>query len=194
VGNRNASNKAFDPSSFDDVLDLVSTWTREGSMTAPQIVEALRAHGVVVRATTSGRHAIVESTRCCSGERSEAKLLVVPAPVPSAPRRRPEHPRDLTPRQHHVIRPPGQTLHHVAALFGKRTRERILDPIIADMQLEYCDELGAQHPRKAMLWLIQLRAWVAFAEAILRKTVVGRLVDGLSRLVLPPAGGAGPRG
>jgi hypothetical protein len=193
VGNRNPSNKGFDPSSFDDVLELVGRWTAEGSTTAAEIVERLRARGVVVRATSSGRHAIVESARCCAGERSEARLLVVPTPTPHQERTAPEPRRDRTPRQH-VIRPPGQALHRVAAFFGKRTRERILDPIIADMQLEYCEALAEQRPRKLMLWVIQLRAWVAFIEAILLKTVVGRLAGGLSRLILPRAGGAGPGG
>ena len=194
MGNRDPSKKGFDPSSFDDVLELVGQWTAEGSMTAPEIVERLRARGVVVRATSSGRHAVVESTRCCPGERSEAKLLVVPTRPRPELRRWLEPPADLTPRQHRVLRPPGQALHRVAALFGKRTRERILDPIIADMQLEYCEALAEPRPRTAMLWLIQLRAWVAFAEAILLKTVVGRVAGGLSRLVLPRAGGADPGG
>jgi hypothetical protein len=194
VTERDASNKAFDPSSFDDVLDLVSTWTRQGSMTASQILEGLRAHGVIVRATTSGRHVIVESARCCPGERSEAKLFVVPTAAQHHVQHWLVRGRDLSPREHRVIRPPGQGLHRVASLFGKRTRERILDPIIADMQLEYCEALAEERPRKAKLWLIQARAWVAFAEAILSRTVIGRIIGGLSQLVMPRSGSMRPPG
>jgi hypothetical protein len=182
VNNRDASQKTFDPSSLDDVLELVSTWTKQGSMTAPEIVQALRARGVVVRATTSGRHVVVESERCCPGEPSEARLCVVPAPELHASQPVPPG-RDLAPRQHRVIRPPGQALHRFAALFGRRTRERVLDPIIADMQLEYCEALAAERPRRVRLWLVQLRAWFAFTEAILLRTGVGRMIGGLSRLV-----------
>jgi len=180
VTKRDASDKEFDPSSFDDVLELVGAWTAQGTMTAPQIVERLRALGVAVRATSSGRHVIVESQRRHLGEPAEAKLFVMPLAerrpsnqlLPAAPARVPR-----------VVRPPGQTLHRIAALFSKRTRERILDPIIADMQAEYCDVLAAEHPRWPKLWLVQVRAWVAFAEAIFLRTVVGRMIRGVGRLL-----------
>jgi hypothetical protein len=191
VTNRDVSEKDFDPSSFDDVLQLVDAWTKQRSMPASEIVERLRARGVVVRTTTSGRHVIVESSRCCPGEPAEAKLFVVPVTAHHV--RHWAHRRALSPRQHRVIRPPGQALRRVADLFGKRTRERILDPIIADMQLEYCDALAEERPRRAKLWLIRLRAWVAFVEAILSRTVVGRILGGLSELVLPRGGGVRPR-
>ena len=181
MSNRDVSDRGFDPSSFDDVLALVSMWTKQTSMTAPEIVDSLRARGVLVRATTSGRHVIVESRRCCPGEPSEAKLFVVPTAGRHHVRRWFEREHD-SPRQHRVVRPPGQALHRVAGLFSKRTRERILDPIIADMQLEYCEVLAAERPRRAKLWLVQARAWVAFAEAIVLRTVVGRIINGLSRL------------
>jgi hypothetical protein len=183
MGNRDVSDRAFDPSSFDDVLALVNAWTKHTSMTAAEIVERLRARGVLVRATTSGRHVIVESSRCCPGEPSEAKLFVVPAAGQQHARQWLTLRRDAPLRQHRVVRPPGQVLHRVAGLFSKRTRERVLDPIIADMQLEYCEALAEDRPRKLKLWLVQARAWLAFAEAIVLRTVVGRIINGLSRLV-----------
>jgi hypothetical protein len=152
-------------------------------MTASQIVESLRARGVLVRSTTSGRHIIVQSPRCCAGERSEARLLVMPTTAPHRLRLWFEHGRHRAPGLHHVIRPPGQVLHRLAGLFSKRTRERILDPIIADMQLEYCEVLAEGRPRRLKLWLVQLRGWAAFTEAIFRRTIVGRLLRSVSRLV-----------
>jgi hypothetical protein len=184
MSNRDVSDRDFDPSSFDDVLALVSAWTTtHTSMTASEIVDRLRARGVLVRATTSGRHVIVESSRCCPGERSEAKLFVVPTAGQHHVSQWVERGHDLSSRQHRVIRPPGQAMHRVAGLFSKRTRERILDPIIADMQLEYCEALAAERPRRARLWLVQARAWITFVEAIVVRTVVGRIINGLSRLV-----------
>ncbi|MFN2564510.1 MAG: hypothetical protein ABR499_05795 [Gemmatimonadaceae bacterium] len=182
MSNRDASGKDFDPSSFDDVLELVSTWTKHRSMTASQLAEDLRARGVVVRATTSGRHIIIESRGRYPNEPREAKLFVMPRTSHEV-RQWFGRARDPSPRFPHVIRPPGQALHRVAGLFSKRTRERVLDPIIADMQLEYCEELGGERPRKAKLWLVQARAWVAFAEAIFLRTVVGRIIKGISQLV-----------
>ena len=173
---------SFDPSSFDDVAALVSMWTSQGSVTASQIVRRLRARGVMVRASTSGRHVIVESPRAFPGAPPEARRFALPTTPDDAPRAVERAP-DSPPRPHHVIRPPGQTLHRIAALFGKRTRERVLDPIIADMQLEYCDALAEDRPRRLTLWLVQARAWVAFAEAIFLRTLVGRIISGLSRLV-----------
>jgi hypothetical protein len=181
VSNRDASNKDFDPSNFDDVLELVRTWTRHRSMTASQIVEGLRARGVVVRATTSGRHVIIETQNPYRDAPWEAKLVVVP-PTPRRVRQWFGRARDPSPPRQHVIRPPGQALHRVAGLFSKRTRERVLDPIIADMQAEYCEALAVERPRKVKLWWVQARAWVAFAEAIFLRTVVGRIIRGLSRL------------
>ena len=182
MGDRDVSRPDFDPSSFDDGLELVSVWTMHGAMTASEIVDRLRARGVLVRATSNGRHVIVESPRAHAGDPPDARRFVVPAgrePVQRWAEHRieepPEHPR--------VLRPPGQALHRLAALFGRRTRERILDPIIADMQLEYCDVLAEERASTVKLWLVQARAWVAFAEAIVLRTVIGRLIKGLSRLV-----------
>lgn len=166
MNNRDASDKEFDPSSFDDVRELVRTWTEDRSMTASQIVAGLRARGVAVRTTSSGRHVIVEAP-CRPGGPTQGKLFVAP----------------LAERARQVIRPPGHTLHRVAGLFSKRTRERVLDPIIADMQLEYCEALAEERPRRLKLWLVQVRAWVAFAEAIFLRTVVGRIINGLSKIV-----------
>jgi hypothetical protein len=171
VNIRDASDKGFDPSSFDDVRELVRTWTEERSLTASQIVNGLRARGVAVRATSSGRHVIVEAP-CRPGGPADGKLFI--APVADAP---------VAERRHRVIRPPGHALHRVAGLFSKRTRERVLDPIIADMQLEYCEALAEERPRRLKLWWVQLRAWVAFAEAIILRTVVGRIINGLSKIV-----------
>ncbi len=182
MSNRDVHDRGFDPSSFDDVLELVRIWTTQRSMTASQIADELRARGVLVRRTSSGRHVIVESRRCCPGEPSEAKLLVVPTVDAQGGRQQASGLTEGPTRRHHVLRPPGQTLHHVAELFSKRTRERILDPIIADMQLEYCDALAEARPRRAKLWLIQARAWIAFVEAIILRTVVGRLIKGISKL------------
>jgi hypothetical protein len=182
VDNRDASNKQFDPSSLDDVAALVGTWTSQGAVTASQIVQRLRARGVMVRSSTSGRHVIVDSPRAFAGAPPETRrfaLQATPDDVPQAVERVADSPA----RPHHVIRPPGQTLHRIAALISKRTRERILDPIIADMQLEYCEALADERPRKITLWLVQARAWVAFGEAIFLRTVVGRIISGLSRLV-----------
>jgi hypothetical protein len=151
-------------------------------MTASQIVEGLRARGVVARATTSGRHVIIETQNPYpDAPWHEAKLVVVP-PTPRRVRQWFGRARDPSPPRQHVIRPPGQALHRVAGLFSKRTRERVLDPIIADMQVEYCEELAVERPRKLKLWWVQARAWVAFAEAIVLRTVVGRIIRGLSRL------------
>jgi hypothetical protein len=182
VSNQDASDKEFDPSNLDDVLELVTTWTKRKAMTASQIVDGLRARGVVARATTSGRHLIIESSVRYPHEPPEAKLFVV-STASQHVREWFERARDPAARHQRVIRPPGQALHRVAGLFSKRTRERVLDPIIADMQLEYCDALADERPRKATLWLVQVRAWVAFAEAIFLRTVLGRLINGLSRLV-----------
>jgi hypothetical protein len=183
MSNRDVNGRGFDPSSFDDVLELVRSWTTQRAMTASEIVEGLSQRGVLVRATSSGRHVIIESHRCCPGEPSEAKLFVVPTGGERATAQPPHQDGAAPPRQHRVIRPPGQWLHRVANLFGKRTRERILDPIIADMQLEYCEALAVDGPRRLRLWLVQARAWVAFAEAIVLGTVVGRLIKGISKLV-----------
>ena len=166
MNSRDAPENEFDPSSFDDVRELVRTWTEERSLTASQVVEGLRARGVAVRATSSGRHVIVEAP-CHPGGPTHGKLFVAP----------------LAERRHRVIRPPGDALHRVAGLFSKRTRERVLDPIIADMQLEYCEVLAEERPQRLKLWLVQVRAWVAFAEAIFLRTVVGRIIKGLSRMV-----------
>jgi hypothetical protein len=167
VNNRDASDKEFDPSSFDDVRELVRAWTEDRSMTASQIVDGLRSRGVVVRTTMSGRHVIVEAP-CRPGGPAQGKLFLAPV------RGR---------RQRRVIHPPGEALHRVAGLFSKRTRERILEPIIADMQLEYCEALAEERPKRLKLWWVQARAWVAFAEAIFLRTVVGRIVRGLSKIV-----------
>jgi hypothetical protein len=186
VSKRDVSDREFDPSSFDDVLELVSAWTRRESMTASQIVDSLRARGVLVRATSSGRHVIVESPRRNPGDPPDARRFAVPSagqPLASWSDHRVDLPVDLGPERREIVRPPGQALHRIAGLFSKRTRERILDPIIADMQLEYCDALAEEQPSKAKLWLVQSRAWVAFAEAILLRTVIGRLIKGLTRLV-----------
>jgi hypothetical protein len=182
VNNRDPTGKDFDPSSFDDVLALVSAWTNQRSMTASEIAEGLRARGVVARATTSGRHLIVTSPTRRPGARPEAQLVVVPAPLEHV-RRWFHRPAGAPHRAPRVIRPPGQALHRVAGLFSKRTRERVLDPIIADMQLEYCEALADERPRRIKLWLVQLRAWVAFAEAVFLRTVVGRILKGIPRLV-----------
>ena len=181
MSDRDVSDRDFDPSSFDDVLELVSKWTMDDSMTAAEIVDRLRARGVLVRATSSGRHVIVESRRANAGDPPDARRFVVPsAHVPVGDWV--EHRIDQPTEGARVLRPPGQLLHRVASLFGKRTRERILDPIIADMQLEYCDALAEERPSKMKLSLVRGRAWVAFAEAIVLHTVVGRLIKGLARL------------
>jgi hypothetical protein len=182
VSNRDPTDKHFDPSSFDDVLSLVSEWTSQRSMTPSEIAEGLRARGVVVRETTSGRHLIVASPGRRPDAGGETKLFVIPTTVAQL-RQWLGRPRGASPRLPRVIRPPGQALHWIAGLFGKRTRERVLDPIISDMQLEYCDTLAAERPWRIRLWLVQARAWVAFAEAIFLGTVVGKIVRGLSRLV-----------
>ena len=181
--NRDVSETDFDPSSFDDVRELVDRWTTRQSMTAPEIVVALRARGVVVRSTTSGRHVVVEARGPYPDEPAEARLFVMPAAPRRPTPRSLERARDPSPPARRVIRPPGERLHWVAGLFSKRTRERVLDPIIADMQVEYCEVLADERPRRLELWLIQARAWVAFGEAIFLRTVVGRIISGLSRLV-----------
>jgi hypothetical protein len=200
VSNRDVFVREFDPSSFDDVLELVGTWTRHESMTVSQIVDGLRARGVLVRATSSGRHVIVESPQRNPGDPPVARRFAVPNDGQSVggwaehrvdlPVGRPaDLPADrpvgaeLSHRRSTVLRPPGQALHRIAGLFSKRTRERILEPIIADMQLEYCDTLAEERPSKGKLWLVHARAWIAFAEAIVLRTVVGRLIKGLSKLV-----------
>jgi hypothetical protein len=180
VSNRDVPDRDFDPSSFDDILELVSSWTIYRSMTASEIVDRLRARGVLVRATSSGRHVIVESPRANAGDPPDARRFVVPN-AREAIGDWVAHRIDAPTDQPRVLRPPGQALHLVASLFGKRTRERILDPIIADMQLEYCDTL-AERPSRMRLWLVQARAWVAFTEAIVLRTVIGRLIKGLAGL------------
>lgn len=182
MSNRDVCDREFDPSSFDDVLELVQRWTTQAPLTGSQIVERLRARGVLVRATSSGRHVIVEAQQQQAGDPPEARRFVVPMPGQHV-LQWVEHRVDQPPLQPRVIRPPGQALHRVASVFGKRTRERILDPIIADMQLEYCDALAEERASKVKLWLVQARAWIAFAEAIVLQTVVGRVIKGLSRLV-----------
>jgi len=182
VDNRDASDKDFDPSSLDDVAQLVGMWTSEGSVTASQVVHRLRARGVMVRASTSGRHVIVDAPRAFPGAPPEARRFALGA-IPDDVAQIVEAVHEAPARPHHVVRPPGQALHKIAALFGKRTRERILEPIIADMQLEYCEELAESEPRRVRLWLVQARAWVAFAEAVFVRTVIGRIISGLSRLV-----------
>src|SRR5688572_13135283 len=150
MSDRDVSDRDFDPSSFDDVLELVSEWTTHSSMTASEIVDRLRARGVLVRATSSGRHIIVESPRAHAGDPPDARRFVVPSgrvPIGDWVEHRIERPTEHA----RVLRPPGQALHRVASLFGKRTRERILDPIIADMQLEYCDALAEARPSKVKL-------------------------------------------
>ncbi len=182
MSDRDVSDREFDPSSFDDVLELVSEWTTHSSMTASEIVDRLRARGVLVRATSSGRHIIVESPRANAGDPPDARRFVVPsARVPIGDWV--EHRIDRPTEPARVLQPPGQALHRIANIFGKHTRERILDPIIADMQVEYCDALAEERPSKMKLCLVQARAWVAFGEAIVLRTVVGRLIKGLSRLV-----------
>jgi hypothetical protein len=182
VSERDATDKDFDPSSVDDVFELVKTWTSEQSMTSAEIAERLRARGVVVHATTSGRHLIIGSQGRRRDAPPEPRLFVMPTPLKHL-RHWLERAGGSSSRLPRVIRPPGQTLHWVAGLFGKRTRERVLEPIIADMQLEYCEALAAERPRTLRLWWVQARAWAAFAEAIFVRTVVGRIIRGLARLV-----------
>ena len=182
MNNRHASDKELDPSSLDDVAALVGAWTSQGSVTASQIVQRLRARGVMVRASTSGRHVIVDSPRAFAGAPPEARRFALPATPDDGPQPVDETP-DPPPLAHHVIRPPGQTLHRIASLFSRRTRERILEPIVADMQLEYCEVLAEPRPSRVKLWIVQARAWIAFGEAIFLRTVVGRIIQGLSRLV-----------
>lgn len=183
MSDRDVSDRDFDPSSFDDVLELVSLWTTHGTLTASEIVDRLRARGVLVRATSNGCHVIVESPRAHAGDPPAARRFVVPTDRQLVQQWAEHRIEGMGPRHPRVLRPPGQLLHRVASLFGKRTRERVLDPIIADMQLEYCDALAEERPSTAKLWLVQARAWVTFAEAIVLRTVVGRLIKGLSRLV-----------
>ena len=179
---RDASDKQFNPSSFDDIAELVAVWTSGGSVTASQIVARLRARGVMVRASRSGRHVILDSPQASPGMPPEARRLTLSAIEHEAAGALEQAVEPPIPPSR-VIRPPGQALHTVASLFSKRTRERILDPIIADMQLEYCDELAEERPRRFRLWLVQMRAWVAFGEAIFLRTVIGRIITGLSKIV-----------
>jgi hypothetical protein len=183
VSDRDAVDKDFDPSSVDDVCELVKAWASQGSMTSAEIAHRLRTRGVLAHATSSGRHLIIASPGRPPTTSPEPRLFVMPTTL--------EHLRHwleraggpTAPRLPRVIRPPGQLLHRVAGLFGKRTRERVLEPIIADMQLEYCEALASDRPRTLRLWWVQARAWVAFAEAIFVRTVIGRIIRGLSRLV-----------
>src|ERR687895_2758096 len=112
MSNRDVSGSEFDPSSFDDVLELVRTWTTQTPLTGSQIVERLRARGVLVRATSSGRHVIVEAPQLHAGDPPEARRFVVPMPGQQM-LQWVEHGVDQPPLHPRVIRPPGQTLHRV---------------------------------------------------------------------------------
>jgi hypothetical protein len=61
-----------------------------------------------------------------------------------------------------IIRPPGSTLNSVAEFFfSSRTMERVVTPIISDMQVEYCEALSTHRKIKAF-WIRLSGYWSLF--------------------------------
>lgn len=64
-----------------------------------------------------------------------------------------------------IARPPGSLLATISEfVFSKKTLERVVNPIIADMQAEYCEALAAKRPYKAA-WIRVSYCW-SFAKAL----------------------------
>jgi hypothetical protein len=64
-----------------------------------------------------------------------------------------------------IRRAPGSLLGTISEfLFSKKTLEEIVNPTIADLQMEYCEALAARRPYKAA-W-VRVRGYWSFAKAI----------------------------
>jgi len=64
-----------------------------------------------------------------------------------------------------ILSPPGSFFRTICEfVFSKKTLEQVVNPIIADMQIEYCAALAAQQPYKAA-WVC-VRGYWSFAKAI----------------------------
>lgn len=58
-----------------------------------------------------------------------------------------------------IVRPPGSQIRAFCEfVFSRKTLERVIDPIIADMQTEYCEALAAQRRFKA-IWVCVRGYW-----------------------------------
>jgi hypothetical protein len=70
----------------------------------------------------------------------------------------------LTAKGTRVLRPPGaRLLSLVDFVFSKKTAKLLRQPLL-DLQVEYCEALGAQRPRKAS-W-VRLRGYWSFWETV----------------------------
>jgi hypothetical protein len=64
-----------------------------------------------------------------------------------------------------IIRPPGSTLNSVAEfLFSTKTMERVVTPVISDLQVEYCEALAAD--RKIKAGWVRLRGYWSLFKAL----------------------------
>jgi hypothetical protein len=92
--------------------------------------------------------------------------------------------RPARPKRINIQAPPGQTLHRIASfVFSKRTFSRVLEPVLADMQLEYIEALAAGERLRGG-W-IRLRGYLAFSVAVTFKTGVGRFTRLLWKILMP---------
>jgi len=75
-----------------------------------------------------------------------------------------------------IVRPPGSRLLSFGDFFySPKTLERVIQPIIADMQAEYCKALAENRKVKAT-W-IRFRGYVNFWKALGLHTIVKNLVE-----------------
>lgn len=73
--------------------------------------------------------------------------------------------RQTASKDTHIVRPPGSTLSSVAEFFlSPKTMERVVTPIISDLQLEYFEALAARRKIKAR-W-VRLRGYWSLFKAL----------------------------
>jgi hypothetical protein len=87
-----------------------------------------------------------------------------------------EDQRITSPKKANIIRPPGSLLTAVSEfLFSQKTLERVVNPVIADLQVEYCEALAANRHVKAA-W-VRLRGYWNLFKAIGLYSIVKMFVE-----------------
>lgn len=83
----------------------------------------------------------------------------------------------LTPSKNlHIVRPPGSLLRTLSEfLFSPQTLERVVSPVISDLQVEYCEALATNRHTKAV-WVC-LRGYWSFFKAIGLCSIIKTLVE-----------------
>jgi|HubBroStandDraft_6_1064221.scaffolds.fasta_scaffold387399_2 hypothetical protein len=75
-----------------------------------------------------------------------------------------------------IIRPPGSGLNSAAEfLFSRKTMERVVNPVISDLQMEYCEALAANRRVKA-IW-VQIRGYWSFFKTVGLYSVLKAFVE-----------------